>query len=180
VRGGETRQASGKSFLPHRGGEGFKLEGEEVLHAEQVMRLGSGLAGIGELVPDHRAAHEVESRRWVLGHIQRGGTPTAYDRLLAPGTEVKAVELALPGKLEVGCAEGGDSWRGPRHRIQEIPIGRPGWPEAEVKHRFVTPELYNVAKVFFAEPESTERSAAAARASSNRRAQREWTGKSGG
>ncbi len=44
---------------------------------------------IAALLPDH------EYRVTVLGHVQRGGTPTAYDRLLASRLGVAAVEAAL-------------------------------------------------------------------------------------
>ncbi len=44
---------------------------------------------------------EAELRVTVLGHIQRGGTPTAYDRLLATRLGVEAVEAALRGESGV-------------------------------------------------------------------------------
>lgn len=40
-----------------------------------------------------------EIRETILGHVQRGGTPTAYDRVLATLFGVKAFELALEGKF---------------------------------------------------------------------------------
>jgi 6-phosphofructokinase len=56
----------------------------------------------------HRAAldlgarlPEAELRVTVLGHVQRGGTPTAYDRLLATRLGVEAVEAALRGESGV-------------------------------------------------------------------------------
>ncbi|MCB9568642.1 MAG: ATP-dependent 6-phosphofructokinase [Myxococcales bacterium] len=50
---------------------------------------------IAELLP------ALEYRVTVLGHIQRGGTPTAYDRLLASRLGVEAVEAALRGEHDV-------------------------------------------------------------------------------
>ena len=41
----------------------------------------------------------MESRVTVLGHLQRGGSPTAYDRILATRYGTKAVELAIHGKF---------------------------------------------------------------------------------
>jgi 6-phosphofructokinase 1 len=41
------------------------------------------------------------TRVTILGHIQRGGSPTAYDRLLASRMGVKAVEALLEGKSGV-------------------------------------------------------------------------------
>lgn len=53
----------------------------------------------------HRIAQALEERSpqecrvVVLGHLQRGGTPTAYDRLLGTRFGVKAVELAMEGRF---------------------------------------------------------------------------------
>lgn len=52
--------------------------------------------GVGhKLNEDLKKLVEVESRVTVLGHIQRGGTPVAYDRILASQFGVKAAELLL-------------------------------------------------------------------------------------
>ena len=42
---------------------------------------------------------DVEARVMILGHLQRGGSPIAYDRILATQFGVKAVELVLEGKF---------------------------------------------------------------------------------
>jgi len=60
------------------------------------MRLG----GIGNLIS--RKIHEtlgIESRCTVLGHTQRGGTPTSFDRILATKYGAKAAQLACEGKF---------------------------------------------------------------------------------
>ena len=77
-------------------------EGARPKHGEQVKRDVQGgefrLGGIGEIV-----AHEIakqtgkETRCCVLGHLQRGGPPTALDRILATRFGVKAVQLANEG-----------------------------------------------------------------------------------
>ena len=41
------------------------------------------------------------SRNTVLGYVQRGGTPTAFDRVLSSKYGSKAMELALEGKFNV-------------------------------------------------------------------------------
>ena len=74
-------------------------EGARPKHGEQVKRDVEGgefrLGGIGEIV-----AHEIvkrtgkETRCCVLGHLQRGGPPTTWDRILATRFGVKAVQLA--------------------------------------------------------------------------------------
>lgn len=60
---------------------------------------------ITELITDvHALAREIEARvhhetrATVLGHIQRGGTPCAFDRILASRMGVYAVDLLLQGK----------------------------------------------------------------------------------
>jgi 6-phosphofructokinase 1 len=45
-----------------------------------------------------------EARTMILGHLQRGGSPTAYDRILATRMGVKAVDLALEGASGVMVA----------------------------------------------------------------------------
>lgn len=149
----KRRQAAGKSSSLIAVAEGFKLEGEEVVHAEQVDAFGNlRLGGIGE-----RLCHiieertKIESRAVVLGHIQRGGTPTAFDRLLSTRNGVKAVELALAGQAGQMVALKAGELVGVNLDtvIQDIPDRKTGLPKPMMKHRFVTPELYNVAKVFF-------------------------------
>ena len=51
---------------------------------------------------------QMESRATVLGHLQRGGTPTSFDRVLATRFGVKAVELIVSGRAgEMVCLQGG-------------------------------------------------------------------------
>jgi 6-phosphofructokinase 1 len=56
--------------------------------------VGSGVE-IGKQI---KAATDFDTRVSVLGHIQRGGTPTANDRVLASRLGARAVELLLEGK----------------------------------------------------------------------------------
>lgn len=59
------------------------------------------LGGVGNILMNElkEAGVEHDIRVSVLGHIQRGGTPTAYDRILASEFGVKAFELVLEGKF---------------------------------------------------------------------------------
>ena len=61
------------------------------------------VGGAGQRAADRVSAllPEVELRVTVLGHVQRGGTPTAHDRLLATRLGVAAVEAALRGESGV-------------------------------------------------------------------------------
>lgn len=47
------------------------------------------------------AEMDLETRVTVLGHIQRGGSPTGFDRVLASRLGAKAVDLLLEGKAGV-------------------------------------------------------------------------------
>ncbi|HIY66804.1 MAG TPA: ATP-dependent 6-phosphofructokinase [Candidatus Agrococcus pullicola] len=80
--------------------EGFVLEGEVAAHSGRGLdafgrpRLG----GIGERVAELIESRTgIETRSTLLGHIQRGGVPTAYDRVLATRFGMSAVDLAEQG-----------------------------------------------------------------------------------
>lgn len=80
--------------------EGFKLAGMDEAHSHKGLdafnrpRLG-GIAEI--LAPMIEQRTGIESRETVLGHIQRGGAPSAYDRVLATRLGIHAVEAAHRG-----------------------------------------------------------------------------------
>jgi 6-phosphofructokinase 1 len=60
------------------------------------------LGGIGDLVANQ--IHQetgLETRVTVLGHLQRGGSPTAFDRILA--TKFGAIALQVASRGEFGC-----------------------------------------------------------------------------
>ena len=60
------------------------------------------LGGIGDkLANDIEELTGLTSRNTVLGYVQRGGTPTAYDRVLSTHYGTKAMELALEGIFNV-------------------------------------------------------------------------------
>ncbi|MBQ4803992.1 6-phosphofructokinase [Aquimarina sp. MMG015] len=62
-------------------------------------KSGKNIFELGEYVEENLADYEV--RVSVLGHIQRGGSPSCYDRVLASKLGVGAVETLLEGKSEV-------------------------------------------------------------------------------
>ncbi|MFC5044778.1 6-phosphofructokinase [Aquimarina hainanensis] len=62
-------------------------------------KSGKNIFELGEYVEEHLKGYEV--RVSVLGHIQRGGAPSCYDRVLASKLGVGAVEALLAGKTEV-------------------------------------------------------------------------------
>lgn len=58
--------------------------------------------GVGALIADHLAeVTGYETRTTVLGHLQRGGSPTAFDRIWATQVGVAAAELVLAGQANV-------------------------------------------------------------------------------
>ena len=100
----EQRKKEGKEFTIVVVAEGAMPKGGE-LTVENVRNNGKGvdnnkLGGAGQKVA--RQLEELtglESRCTVLGYMQRGGTPTAYDRVLSTKYGAKAMELALEGKF---------------------------------------------------------------------------------
>jgi 6-phosphofructokinase 1 len=78
-----------------------------------------------------------ETRVTVLGHLQRGGTPTAFDRVLATRLGVAAADLAADGRRGVMVALRGA-------RIVDVPLA-----DACGEPRRVDTELYAVARTFF-------------------------------
>jgi len=91
-------RAAGRSFA-------LVVVAEAVLTEEgRPVRHGAGgttFRGIGDYLADRiRAATDAETRVTVLGHLQRGGQPTADDRLLASALGVHAVDLVARGAFD--------------------------------------------------------------------------------
>lgn len=74
--------------------------GEAVYQAERDLGGVARLGGIGDLVAAQvRRTCQVDVRAMVLGHLQRGGSPTAFDRLLATRFGAMAVHMIAQGQL---------------------------------------------------------------------------------
>jgi 6-phosphofructokinase 1 len=101
------RDAEGKRYTLIVAAEGATLPGGGLVHAggpageRRQVRLG----GIGEIVAREVSARlGREARAVVLGHLQRGGTPTAFDRMLATEFGAHAVRLIHEGRFgEMAC-----------------------------------------------------------------------------
>src|SRR5581483_6661843 len=78
-----------------------------------------------------------ETRVTVLGHIQRGGSPTARDGILATRFGLKAADLALAGEFGQMAALRGDE-------IVAVPLA-----EATAQLKLVPRDWYEVASAFF-------------------------------
>lgn len=132
----ETRYAPivvvSEGAVPKEGGEMTLQSGEK--DAFGHVRLG----GIGD-----RLAREIEDRTGkearavVLGHIQRGGTPTAFDRWLATRFGLQAADAVADGDFGTMMALRGKD-------IVRVPLS-----EGTGQLKVVSPEEYAEAEVFF-------------------------------
>ena len=96
------------------------------------------LGGVGEfLAKEVEKCTGLETRHVVLGHLQRGGTPTAFDRILATRFGVRAAELVHEKKYGQMVALRGDS-------IVDVTLD-----EATRETKTVNMEILRVAEVFF-------------------------------
>lgn len=96
----EKRCQDGSRFSMIVVAEGaFPAESGKVLQVTADQNLGvERLGGIGHRVAQQiETALKMETRVVTLGHLQRGGSPTPYDRILASRFGVKAVELIAQG-----------------------------------------------------------------------------------
>ena len=100
----ENRKKRGKNFSVVVVAEGAKPKDGEMV-VSNVRNNGAGvdntkLGGIGQVVAKQlEELTGLEARNTTLGYMQRGGTPTAFDRVLSTKYGTKAMELALEGKF---------------------------------------------------------------------------------
>ena len=134
------RHARGKTFSIVVVAEGAKLDDDSmVLQSQEKDAFGHvRLGGIGNLLSDEIERRTgYESRATVLGHIQRGGSPSAYDRVLGTRFGIAAIDLIHEGNFGKMVALRGQN-------IVAIDL-----KEAVSKLRTVDMGLYDIAKVFF-------------------------------
>ena len=95
----QKRIDRGKYFSIIVVAEGAKFDGNEVLIEKKLDEFGHvRLGGIGELLASKiEEATKLETRVAVLGHIQRGGAATAFDRVLGTRFGEKAVQMVKKG-----------------------------------------------------------------------------------
>ena len=135
----KKRNARGKNFCILVVAEGAKFEGAEVTLEKRLDEFGHvRLGGIGELLAKKiEAMTGFETRVTVLGHIQRGGTATAFDRVLGTRFGAKAVELVKNKKFGQMVALKGNE-------IINVPI-----EVATSALKTVDQPFYDMAKAFF-------------------------------
>ncbi|EJO5346876.1 6-phosphofructokinase [Clostridium botulinum] len=74
------------------------LQGKLKGKMHNLVLLAEGVGGANELAKYIEEVTGIETRSTILGHIQRGGSPTCMDRILASRMAYKAVELLMSGK----------------------------------------------------------------------------------
>jgi 6-phosphofructokinase 1 len=133
----------------HRGGDNFSIVvvAEGATPIEGTMTLQSGepdefghvrLGGVANRVTEEISARTgYDARVTILGHVLRGGTPTAFDRVLATRFGIAAIDAAEAGAfgtmVALQCGQ-----------IVRVPID-----DAVRELKLVDPALYDVASIFF-------------------------------
>jgi 6-phosphofructokinase 1 len=138
------RHERGKDFSIVVVSEGYELtydsgERRTVIREAETDQFGHiRLGGVGEaLARDIEERTGYETRVTVLGHVQRGGTPTPRDRILATRFGLKAADLVHAGQFGRMAALHGDS-------IVDVAL-----EEATRELKTVPPAVYDVARAFF-------------------------------
>ncbi len=131
----KERNLSGKKCSIICVAEGAKPAGGDVMVKEMDERRTDArrLGGIGEKVAQ-QVEHDsgLETRVTVLGHLQRGGSPTPFDRNLSTKFGYKASQLAMQGKFgEMVALQGTE--------VVSVPI-----QEAIAKQRLVPPDCQEI------------------------------------
>jgi phosphofructokinase-like protein len=141
----QRRHSGGKDFSIVVVSEGYELtyeSGERKLVAGEARAtdqfghvvLGGVAEALGREIEERTG---YETRVTVLGHVQRGGTPTARDRVLATRYGLKAADLVHEQRFGRMAALRGDD-------IVDVSL-----EEATAELKTVPPEWYDVAKAFF-------------------------------
>jgi ATP-dependent phosphofructokinase / diphosphate-dependent phosphofructokinase len=135
----EHRHARGKDFSIVVVSEGYELDGiEDESEVDEFGHVRLSERGIGA-----RVAAEIEGRTGfetrvtVLGHVQRGGSPTPRDRVLATRYGLKAADLVHAGSFGRMAALHGDT-------IVDVSLR-----EATAELKMVPEDWYEVARAFF-------------------------------
>jgi ATP-dependent phosphofructokinase / diphosphate-dependent phosphofructokinase len=138
----------------HEGGKDFSIivvsEGYELTYESGEHRLVAGearatdqfghvvLGGVGDaLAREIEERTGFETRVTVLGHVQRGGTPTPRDRVLATRFGLKAADLVHEQRFGLMAALRGDA-------VVDVSLD-----DATRELKTVPPEWYDVARAFF-------------------------------
>ncbi len=136
----KERHRKGKKFSIVVVSEGATLTNNALFTQEKKLdpfghvRLGGIGQALGGLIEEKTG---FETRVTVLGHIQRGGSPTAFDRILGTRYGVKAYDLVKQEKFGTMTALRGT-------KITSVSLN-----EATTKLKTMDMEFYDIAKIFF-------------------------------
>ena len=133
------RHERGKTFSIVAVAEGAVLKETGVIAEQKLDQFGHvRLGGIGQVIGEMiEKKTGFETRVTVLGHIQRGGSPTAFDRILGTRFGVKAFELVKQEKFGHMVSLQG-------REIVSVPLA-----DAVGQLKTVPPEYYDLAQIFF-------------------------------
>jgi len=134
------RQNRGRNFSIVVVAEGAKPKGGvEITYSDSVDEFGHArLGGVGYyLGREIEKRTGIETRVVTLGHLQRGGSPTAFDRILATRYGIAAIDLVNQGKFGRMVALKGN-------KIVSVSL-----KDVVGKRKTVDPKLYEMATVFF-------------------------------
>jgi 6-phosphofructokinase 1 len=133
------RHARGKNFSIVVISEGCELPGlADAEERDQFGHVTLSKRGVGDVLGrEIQQRTGFETRVTVLGHVQRGGSPTPRDRVLATRFGLKAADLALAGEFGQMAALHGDD-------VVSVPL-----EEATAQLKVVPREWYDVARTFF-------------------------------
>jgi 6-phosphofructokinase 1 len=136
----ERRRRRDRYFSLVVAAEGAKpKEGKEITYSAGVDEFGHPrLGGVGfYLAKEIEKRMDIDTRVVVLGHLQRGGSPVAFDRVLATKYGVAAVDLVHKGEFGNMVALRGN-------KIIIVPL-----KDVVGKKKTVDLKLYDIAKIFF-------------------------------
>ncbi len=136
----KARYASGDKYAIIAVAEGAEFSDLDIKAASQTTDAFGHvkLGGLAEtLAKEIEKRTGFETRHVVLGHTQRGGSPIAYDRILATRLGYKAAEMIKEGKFAMMSSLRGE-------KIDAVPI-----EEAVKALKTVPPEYFRMAETFF-------------------------------
>jgi len=136
----KQRVERGKIFSLIVVAEGAKPKGgKEIIYSEAVDDFGHArLGGVGIYIgKEIERCMKIETRVVILGHLQRGGSPTAFDRILGTRFGVAAIDLVHKQKFGQMVAIKGNN-------IVSVHL-----KDVVGKRKAVDLQLYELAKVFF-------------------------------
>ncbi|MBI4358306.1 MAG: 6-phosphofructokinase [Candidatus Omnitrophica bacterium] len=135
----KNRQARGKLFSIVAVAEGATFAGKGVVQEEKLDQFGHvRLGGIGQILAEMiEKKTGFETRVTVLGHIQRGGSPTAFDRVLGTRFGIDALRLAEEKKFGYMVSLQGN---------KIVPVRL---EQATGSLKLVPKELYELTQIFF-------------------------------